>query len=338
VMWDVTEEWPVEQKLNSDQKASDEETSESANQTVETETMNELLTAAQQLEAPSQVSQETVAGFLDAVIRDVTEEWLAEQELNGDQESQDGKAFESTNQTTETETMNELLTAAIQLVDPSQVSQKTDAGFLDLVIQNVTEESIPKQELNSDQESPNEETSEAMHQAAEIETMNQLPSAAPQVVDQSQVSQETDAGFLDAVSDKNSASESAEPPNKKMKPAPPQAQLQKPLWYTNNLINSLSLNTKAYNREESMQLLAAMWRNIVEMRGVDPEEAKLRQAPAAMLEKVVTNDRRDAARRVTESLKDLSDWELLSVQLDIEQTWRNFESRWGSGDSTCILL
>jgi len=228
--------------------------------------------------------------------------------------------------------------AADQQLDDAQrlaAQRHRDADeMLETAIWGVTmeEDDTSEQELNSDQELPDGETSESTKQDRETEKMNEPLTTSQQLADQSQVSQEVSAANLDAAFDRKSASDSDDQPlNKKMKQTLPQAQLQDPLGYASDIIYSLSRNIKNHNKDESYQLLAAMWMDIVELRGVGPEEAKLRQAPA-IGDKVVTEERRAAARSITEPLKGVSDMELLSLQLDVEQTWSHLElmcSMWG---------
>jgi len=193
------------------------------------------------------------------------------------------------------------------------------------------------QELNSHQKSSDKETNESAVQKSGTEQMNQLLTTPPQLAVPSLVSQKVGAGFLDGLTDKNSASDlEYQPPNKKMKQTLHAAQ-QQAQGYANGTINSFIQNTKGSSRDDSRQLLAAMWMEIVELRGVGPEGAKFRQS-AAMAETVVKEERKAAARFIIEPLNGLSDTELLSIQMKLESAWRHFASMRGSDDSTCTLL
>jgi len=187
---------------------------------------------------------------------------------------------------------------------------------------------------------------ELLEEAQEAETgyvVIQPSATQPQCAEQSQASQQL--SFLQEVSGRNELNSSSETQSSTstLTQSRPKAQLRDPLGYAHETVNSLTrkirdLSTLTYT-DESMQLLAAMWMNIVEMRHADPEEAKIRNADI-IAQQVVTEERRAAARSITEPLKDLSDWQLLSLQKHIERAWHEFQQtlELPNGVGSCILL
>jgi len=170
-----------------------------------------------------------------------------------------------------------------------------------------------------------------MEESQEVETeqimIDLLSSTSQQRADQPQMSPEEACEFLHSASERNSASEYQPPTNNDKTQTRPGAQLEDPLWFAGETLTALIANTSDETNEdleESMQLLAAMWMELVVLRDADPHEAKLRRA-AVIAEQVVTDESRAAARTVTDHLKGLPDRKLLSLQFDIERAWHNFE-------------
>jgi len=73
-----------------------------------------------------------------------------------------------------------------------------------------------------------------------------------------------------------------------------------------------------------MQLLAAIWMDIVDLRAV---KAKLRHTDK-IGKQVVTKERQAEARTVTEPLKDqfIIDKDLLALQLEVERAWQDCQN------------
>jgi len=172
------------------------------------------------------------------------------------------------------------------------------------------------------------------------QVMNQLLTTPFQCAEQSQGSHQFGVTVPTASSDKtemNSPSNSERQAPTKIKiRKQSQAQREDPVGYAYKVLHSLRWNTKDHGTEESLQILATMWKDIVEMRDADPDEFMIRQPPAGISKKVVTEERRAAARTITQPLERYSDSFLLSFQLSIEDAFE-WRQQWDIMNY-CILL